>query len=255
MAQGQAIANLTLFHYPLSRSLRVLHLVEEVGWRVDVKRMQLMQGDGYKPEFLALNPNHAVPVVTFDVGGERVVMSESAAIVRVLALQARAEGKPKLMPAFGEDPLPVVADWERFFSFCTTTVDTVLWGLRVANDFKIGNDESVAYNAKKYATELAPQIEARLAQTQSQGGFASAWGFSVLDVVLMQLVNWASKYAKLGLVPPPGPATREYMKRVASRPAFRRATADASEFEKDGDASVIAKLAAGAAGSVSSSKM
>ena len=59
-----------LYHYPLSRSMRVAWLLNEMKIPFELKSMKLLEGEGMQPEFLKLNPNHAVPVIEYQIDGE-----------------------------------------------------------------------------------------------------------------------------------------------------------------------------------------
>ncbi|KAG0727084.1 Glutathione S-transferase D7 [Chionoecetes opilio] len=64
---------------PYSRS--VLVTAEALDLQLDVRTIDLMQGDQKKPEFVAINPQHTVPTL---VDGD-LVLTESRAIVTYLA--------------------------------------------------------------------------------------------------------------------------------------------------------------------------
>ena len=226
------VTNITLYHYPLSRSMRVLFLLNELGVQHEVKRMKLLVGEAYMPEFMKLNPNHAVPVVTFSARGQKdlVVMAESSAILRFFGTLAHPV---PLAPSVEHgDNLATVADWERWFAFANTTMDSTLWNIRVINDLR-GCPEAeralLATYCDKWNNEISPQLEQRFQGNE----FASEWGFSVLDCVMFQNLQWSAKYARAGLLNPLGPATMAYLRRIASRPACKRATEDASLFEQE----------------------
>lgn len=73
----------TLYHYPLTRSTRPLWLLHELGGKVKFtcKRVELMKGEAYSPEFVRMNPNHALPVLLYkDDSGVEQALFESCAI-------------------------------------------------------------------------------------------------------------------------------------------------------------------------------
>lgn len=64
---------------PVSQcSRRVISLLVEAGIDYQEKRVDLMAGEQYSPEYLTMNPNHSVPVI---VDGD-VCINESNAILR-----------------------------------------------------------------------------------------------------------------------------------------------------------------------------
>eukprot|EP00438_Fugacium_kawagutii_P020702 Skav225258 [mRNA] locus=scaffold4099:19858:20527:+ [translate_table: standard] len=116
----------TLYHYPLTRSARVLWLLHELGDRVKFtcKRLELMKGEHYSPEFIRLNPNHALPVLLYkDDSGEEQALIESCAIVEFLT-DALADGD--LSPAVGISKDRA----EKWLWFAGSWMDQLLWQLR-----------------------------------------------------------------------------------------------------------------------------
>jgi len=75
------INRLVLHHYPATRSVRARWMLHEtVGDEFEIKRVDLYGGAQYQPEYLALNPNHNVPVLEIHWSEHDVqVMLESAA--------------------------------------------------------------------------------------------------------------------------------------------------------------------------------
>ena len=78
------IKHITLHHYPLSRSVRVKWLLHEMfGEDFTVKRVALRQGAQFQSDFLAKNPNHAVPVleVNYENGSEQIILESMAMLI------------------------------------------------------------------------------------------------------------------------------------------------------------------------------
>jgi glutathione S-transferase len=71
----------TLYYAPGACSLATHIVLEELGLPYEAVKLNLMEGDQRKPEFLALNPRGRVPVLSVD--GK--VMTESLAILTFLA--------------------------------------------------------------------------------------------------------------------------------------------------------------------------
>lgn len=71
-----------LYHHPQSRcSQRVLMTARHLGTALELVVIDLQKGDQHAAEFLALNPNHRVPVLE----DEGFVLTESFAIMQYLA--------------------------------------------------------------------------------------------------------------------------------------------------------------------------
>jgi len=120
------IKSAKLYHYPLTRSARVKWLLHELlGDGFATERVGLMQGAHYSEDFLAKNPNHAVPVLEINFkNGTSKTMFESGAMIIFLAWQIRLH----------QDLLPEAVRSERV----------------------------VAFNRDKFINEVEPQLKSRL---------------------------------------------------------------------------------------------
>jgi glutathione S-transferase len=234
------ISSLTLYHYPLSRSLRVLWLIHELGIsnQVEVKTVKLMLGEGYSEEYLKLNPFHAVPVLTFieNASQQKQVMLESSAIVRFLATLYR--DKVDLIPIVdntsGKISIRDISQFEFFFTFISVTMDSTLWQLRLINDFRGRMKEEegmLEFHASKWNYEILPVLDKHFSQPNQE--YVSNLGFTVLDILMGQTLNWAVKYSHLKILHPPTPSIKAYVKRISSRPAWKVSTKDGHLFEND----------------------
>jgi glutathione S-transferase len=72
---------LKLYHFPNTRSLRVLWALEELGLEAEIETREMDRAKMKAPEYLALNPLGKTPVM-FD-GDERII--ESTAMIEYLA--------------------------------------------------------------------------------------------------------------------------------------------------------------------------
>ena len=86
------------YYWPTPNGWKVSILLEELGVPYKTIPVNIGQGDQFKPEFLAISPNHRMPaIVDHDVEGESVPIFESGAIMYYLA-----EKHGRFMPS---DPL------------------------------------------------------------------------------------------------------------------------------------------------------
>jgi GST-like protein len=81
---------LDLYYWPTPNGWKVSILLEELGLAYNMIPVNIGKGDQFKPEFLAMNPNHRMPVVVdhdvgSDLGSEPVSVFESGAIMFYLA--------------------------------------------------------------------------------------------------------------------------------------------------------------------------
>ncbi len=86
------------YYWPTPNGWKVSILLEELGVSYKTIPVNIGQGDQFKPEFLAISPNHRMPaIVDHDVAGDPVAIFESGAIMFYLA-----EKHGRFMPT---DPL------------------------------------------------------------------------------------------------------------------------------------------------------
>ena len=217
------IQHLKLYHYPASRSARAKWMLHEVvGNNFEVERVALYDGAQYSDEYLRLNPNHAVPVleITWDNGTiQRVI--ESAAIVAFLADAYPAAG---LAPPLGHSPER--ADYLQMLHFGSTWMDMMLWQVRIHEHVLTADqrdDRTIARYRHKFEQEAEPQVAERLATTP----FICGQAFTAADCIVGHSVFWARGYGMCR-----DDLFRNYVGRLAQRPAFAAAFADAREFSK-----------------------
>jgi glutathione S-transferase len=94
-----------LYHASLTRSVRVLWLLEELGLPHEVVKLDFMGGDLQKPDYLARNPMGKVP--TLDDGEVRIF--ESGAIIEYLLETYDKDGR--LAPKPGSPKRPQFLQW------------------------------------------------------------------------------------------------------------------------------------------------
>lgn len=74
------------YYWPTPNGWKVSILLEELEVPYKVIPVNIGQGDQFKPDFLAISPNHRMPaIVDHDVDGEPVAIFESGAIMFYLA--------------------------------------------------------------------------------------------------------------------------------------------------------------------------
>lgn len=211
-----------LFHWPMSRSTRVKWLLHEIlGQDFETETIELYDGEQYSPEFLAINPNHAVPVLQVTpTSGEPFTLLESGAMITWLAdAYPEAEFAPVAYP-----PSAARGDYLQMLYFCAGWFDMMLWQLRVQRDLTMPDkrDERTIRNfTRKIATEVEPQLVQRL----SDGGYATGQRFTAADCVLGHNIRWARFYGLCG-----DAVFDQYLDRLAERPAYQLAFSDVGEF-------------------------
>ena len=216
------IEHLKLHHFPASRSARARWILHEtVGDGFEVVKVGLYDGVQFSPDYLALNPNHNVPVleITWD-NGERQVMLESAAMVAWLTDAFPEKG---LAPPAGA-PNPARADYEQMMHFGASTMDMMLWQVRIHEHIlpDAGVDErTIERYRAKFTDEVEPQLLARLEKTE----FICGDEFTAADCIIGHNVTWARGYGMCQ-----DRVFRAYLSRLVRREAFKKAFSDAKEF-------------------------
>ena len=211
------ITRLRLFHFPGSRSARVRWaLLECWGDGFELETLQLLEGEQHRPEFLAMNPNHAVPVLEIvRRNGLIQHMIESTAIVQWLADALPDAG---LAPRPG--PSTERADYLQTLHFGGSTMDALLWSVRLHRDLLPGADADTRVIERSLETltrEIEPQLRARLEGTP----FICGERFSAADIVIGHNIRWARAYGLLS-----DKVFDAYVKRLHARPAFIQAFSD-----------------------------
>ena len=212
------IQKIKLWHYPATRSARVKWALHET-WGDDfiVQPVALFEMAQMAPEYLAMNPNHNVPMleITFEDGTQHTML-ESAAMVEFLV---DAFPEKKLAPPAGVLST-ARADYLQMLHFGSTWMDMMLWQIRLQEHLlpEDQRDEKVIrYYREKFAKEVEPQLLARL---EAQP-FICGDRFTGADIIMGHNVFWAQFY---GLAQ--GDVFDAYLAHLSERSAFQKAFAD-----------------------------
>ncbi|MGB3456427.1 MAG: glutathione S-transferase family protein, partial [Litorimonas sp.] len=212
----------TLYHYPLSRSVRVRMLLLELGIPHELVRVDVLRGEAMSPTFLKINPNHAVPVLHLRYAdGTEQTLFESGAMILQLADLCPEAG---LAPPVG-DPVRR-GDYLQMIAFNAAHLDTILWNIRLHRDLfpkSVASPQTVRFNLDKLETEIVPQLEARL----SRHDWICGDSFTAADCIMAQNLGWMRSYGagRDG-------ALDAYAKRLQARQSWKDAYSDAREFQK-----------------------
>jgi glutathione S-transferase len=215
------IAKLRIHHFPATRSVRALWAAYETAQcPVEILPLNLYRGEHMRPEFLAINPNHNVPVmdVEWEDGSHQVIL-ESAAMVVFLADAFPGAG---LAPA--ELSSPARADWLQVIHLGSTQMDMALWQVRIHEHIlpaEQRDPNTIDRYRGKIVNEFEPQIRSRL----ERGDYMCGDAFSAADIIMGYNVFWARGY---GLCQ--DPIFRRYFSRLTKREALVKALADAKDF-------------------------
>jgi glutathione S-transferase len=202
---------LTVYHAPMSRSVRIRWLLEELGLPYEVATRPLAELK--RPDYLAIHPMGKVPTLHDDGAGRDVKIFESGAIVQYLL---ETYGKGRLEPAIGTPERPYFLQWLHF-SEATLTPPLGEIAQHTVIRPEAERIAAVVPDARRRAKAAISLVENALA--------GSTWllsEFSAADVMLGYSLALASF---MKLIDDDTPNARAYLDRCRARPAFKAATA------------------------------
>lgn len=162
---------LKLYTWTTPNGFKVPILLEELGLEYEICPININKGEQKTPAFLAMNPNHKIPVLVDD----SITLAESGAILVYLA-----DKHGKFLPKDGSDRY-VALQW-LFFQ-----VGSVGPMFGQANHFLKHAPEQIPYGIKRYTKEanrLMAVMNTRLADADYLGG-----DYSIADVANWPWVN------------------------------------------------------------------
>jgi len=218
------IKSLKLYHYPASRSARVKWILHEVvGDAFETEHIDLYAGAQYSDAYRAKNPNHNVPLLEIEFSdGETMQMLESVAMVAFLADAYPAK---QLAPPLGCSKAR--ADYLKMLLLGGSPMDMMLWQIRI-HEHVLPKVERDATTVVRYRRKLESEIEPQLAARLEAFPFICGEEFSAADCIIGHNVTWARGYGQCK-----DDIFRKYLSRLAKRPAFRAAFADAATFNPE----------------------
>ena len=184
------ISRLTLHHFPATRSVRARWaLLETVGEGFQLRRVELYDREQYGAEFLALNPNHNVPVLEIEwADGTHQTMLESAAMVEWLADRFPEKG---LVPPVSDGRAR--ADYLQMLHFGGTWMDMMLWQVRV-HEHILSDDEKDERTIRRYREKFTAEAEPQLLARLDRHEYICGDSFTAADIVVGHSVFWAQGY-------------------------------------------------------------
>jgi glutathione S-transferase len=169
---------LKIYGYPKSRSLRAVWALEEAGAEYDYVKVDLMKGEGRKPEFLAINPFGKVPAL-IDIA---LVITESAAILTYIGEKFPDSN---LVPTAN----PARAAYFQWVAFTISELEQPLWTLAkhrfaLPEHLRLPAIEPTArWEFSKAAGVLHQHLQGR--------DFVAADHFTGADIMVGHTLTWA----------------------------------------------------------------
>jgi glutathione S-transferase len=194
---------LTLYDYaPSQNAWKVRQLLAHLDRPYRTVDVAIFDGEGRRPDFLALNPSGKVPVLQLPDGR---ALAESNAILAYLA-----DGTPYL-PA---EPF-ARAKVHQWLSFEQENVESVIGALRhwTMTGKLARRSAEIVEGKRKHALATLQVLDGQL----ESRAFIAGEAYSIADI---SLFAYASRAGEAGLSIEPYPAFRAWIARVEAQPGF-----------------------------------
>ncbi|MCY4206629.1 MAG: glutathione S-transferase [Roseovarius sp.] len=198
-----------MHHVPMSRSFRVIWLLEELGLDYETKIHSIRDGDLRDPAFREISPAGRVPAIEMD----GLVMAESGAILQYLC-----ENFPEadLAPGTGDSSRP------RYLELMGMgeTIGALVENLNLQHVF-LRNPEDVSPVVVKIITARLRGALTGMSKMLGKNEYMLPTGFSAADIMMASNLYSAPYYVKMDEFP----ALERYRVRLSAREGFKRASA------------------------------
>ncbi|MDB5402230.1 MAG: glutathione S-transferase [Rhodopila sp.] len=194
-----------LYYAPGACSIGIHVLLEEVGKPYEMERVNLQQGEQYKPPFIGVNPKSKVPTLARDDGS---VLTEFPAIAYWLA---RSNPFANLLP----DDIDQQARALELLDYAVSTVHMQGFGrqFRAANFTpNAADEEAVKTKGKDIAEKGFSLIDKAL-----EGKDYAVGKFSIADAAVFYVEFWSKR---VGMTLPANCAA--HLDRMLARPTVQR---------------------------------
>lgn len=199
---------ITLYTWGTPNGRKVSIALEELGLDYTVYPIDITRGAQLTPEFLALNPNHKIPVITDDdgPGGAPLTLFESGAILIYLA-----EKSGQLLPTDPRARLEAL-QWLMF------QMGSIGPMLGQAHHFLRFAPEAVPYAVERYANE-ALRLYGVLERHLEGRDWLAGSDYSIADIATWP---WIARHEWQAVDLASYPAVKRWFDAIAARPAVRR---------------------------------
>jgi glutathione S-transferase len=199
---------ITVYGVPPSRSMRVIWMLEEMGLPYAVRAVDFHKRFD-DAEFVEASPTGSFPGIR---DGDACLM-ESCAILEYLGAKY---GPTSLTPAIGDPSYPAYISYLHFGEASLSGPLNVTMGTR----FFAPDDQKQNWGSQ-FAIDLFVRKSAALLIPLRRSPYVAGQAFTAADISC----GYALGFARfLGFEERLDPALREYLGRLAQRPAFQRAT-------------------------------
>lgn len=209
-----------VWSWPTPNGHKVHIALEELGLPYRVVPVDIGAGEQFRPEFLAITPNHRIPAIVDPdgPGGRPLALFESGAILIYLAEKAG-----RLIPA---DPAARLACLQ-WLMFQMGGVGPMFGQY---NHFAAYAPERLPYAVERYGNEVA-RLHRVLDKRLSEAEFLAGDEYSIADVATFP---WVRDPGRRGVDLADYPAVRRWHDAVAARPAVARGVAVLADRRRSG---------------------
>lgn len=209
-----------LFFYPSPNGLKIVIMLEESGVPYRLKPVNILRGEQFDPEFLAISPSNKIPaLIDPDADGGPVSLFESGAILLYLA-----EKSGRFLPAGLQERYEVVK-----WLFWQVAALGPMAGQ--AQHFRAFARENVPYGIKRYTDEmdrLYGVLNRRLTDREFVAG-----EYSIAD---MAIWPWIVSHERQGQALASFPHVQRWFTQMRERAAVKRAYEIGHEKHADAEA-------------------
>ncbi len=218
--QSPSIAPIQLWSWPTPNGHKVHIALEELGLPYTVMAVDIGAGEQFKPEFLAITPNHRIPAIVDPDGpdGKKLSLFESGAILIYLA-----EKSGRLLPAA---PAARYASLQ-WLMFQMGGVGPMFGQY---NHFVAYAPEKLPYAVERYANEVA-RLHRVLETRLQQAPYLAGEEYSIADIATFP---WVRNPERRGIDLSAYPAVRRWHDAIAARPAVQRGVAVLADRQRQG---------------------
>ena len=214
-------APIQVWTWPTPNGHKVHILLEELGLPYEVVPVAIGAGDQFKPEFLAITPNHRIPAIVDPEGpgGKPFKLFESGAILIYLAEKAGSA----LWPA---DPATryTCLQWLMF------QMGGVGPMFGQYNHFANYATEKLPYAIERYTNEVA-RLHRVLDKRLAESLYLAGPDYSIADICTFP---WIRNPERRGIDLAHYPHVRRWHDAIAARPAVQRGVAVLAERQRQG---------------------
>jgi GSH-dependent disulfide-bond oxidoreductase len=195
-----------LFGDATGNSTRAAIALEESGLTYEPRKVALVRGEHRTADYLQLNPTGRVPtLVDFDGRGERLVLTQSNAIMLYIA-----EKSGTLLPPSGVERARAL-EW--LFFFVTDVIAPSLQAFALARDSTAAHGDAI-HRLNERAIALYEHVDRRLADRP----FLAGSSFSLADIAGYTITTALEAQLQWDALP----HLRHWLERVGARPAVQR---------------------------------